>query len=299
MDELNNSFLSEENASTREDSQQNIKKYDDSFHISDYIDNNGILIKKKSFNYKDFKDCFKGGSKDYESENEKEFENMYNIVDPDKTQGKISSYNNENKNSFLGKKHKIFNIEKQKKPIYRYDYYIKAFKANFLEYLVNLSNKLFEKCEFDKNIKKFNMTNNEKYQGNAKEQDNKIFVKLKFKEVLIDYYENRKKGISGQQENQKTLNEIYKIKEFPYNEPQRKLKKILEMDIKACLSLYYESDYFQEFKNRRIIKFYDSHFCKERNRNFSLLEKDGFINLVKEPSYKRKKFVSIRVKGHK
>lgn len=299
MDDFNNSFLSEENALTREDSQQNIMKYDDSFHISDYIINNGILIKKELFIEKDFKESFKEGRRDYESENEKEIENMYNIVDRDKTQGKILSFNNENKNSFLGKKHKIFNIKKHKKPIYRYDYYIKAFKANFLEYLVKLSNKLFEKCEFGKNFKKFHMTNNEKYQGNAKEQDNKNFVKLKFKEVLIDYYENSKEGISGQKENQITLNKIYQIKEFPYNEPQRKLKIILEMDIKECLSLYYESDYFQEFKNKRIIKFYDSYFCKERKRNFSLLEKDGFINLVNEPSYKRKKFVSIRVKGHK
>ena len=299
MDDFNNSFLSEENALTREDSQQNIMKYDDSFHISDYIIINEILIKKELFIDKDFKESFNEGRRDYESENEKEIENMYNIVDRDKTQGKILSFYNENKNSFLGKKHKIFNIKKQKKPIYRYDYYIKAFKANFLEYLVNLSNELFEKCKFGKNFKKFHMTNNEKYQGNAKEPDNKNFVKLKFKEVLIDYYENSKEGISGQKENQITLNKIYQIKEFPYNEPQRKLQIILEMDIKECLSLYYESEHFQEFKNRRIIKFYDSYFCKERKRNFSLLEKDGFINLVNEPSYKRKKFVSIRVKGHK
>ena len=61
------------------------------------------------------------------------------------------------------------------------------------------------------------------------------------------------------------------------------------MTIEEGLELYYESEQFKKFKARRIIKFYDSKFQKERNRNFSLLEKNGFIKLVKMPSYCVKK----------
>lgn len=292
MSKENNSFLNTlDNFHEIQKIQININNNDENINISDYHIDEGILFKKDKFYENNiFKDIFIYSKKDYESENEKEYVNMYEILDIDNSFKNYSLiYENVKKeNNFLNKKRKIFDIKKEKK-YYRFDYYIKAFKANYLNYLVNLVNRKIEECMFDSKLGKFHMPNKKKYQGNTKEQDNKDFIKKKFKEVLIDYDESSIEGITRQKKNKYLLDKIYKIKFFPFNECQKNLKTCLEMTIEEGLELYYESEQFKKFKARRIIKFYDSKFQKERNRNFSLLEKNGFIKLVKMPSYCVKK----------
>lgn len=292
MSKENNSFLNTlDNFHEIQKIQININNSDENINISDYHIDEGILFKKDKFYENNiFKDIFIYSKKDYESENEKEYVNMYEILDIDNSFKNYSLiYENVKKeNNFLNKKRKIFDIKKEKK-YYRFDYYIKAFKANYLNYLVNLVNRKIEECMFDSKLGKFHMPNKKKYQGNTKEQDNKDFIKKKFKEVLIDYDESSIEGITRQKKNKYLLDKIYKIMFFPFNECQKNLKTCLEMTIEEGLELYYESEQFKKFKARRIIKFYDSKFQKERNRNFSLLEKNGFIKLVKMPSYCVKK----------
>ena len=201
MSKENNSFLNTlDNFHEIQKIQININNNDENINISDYHIDEGILFKKDKFYENNiFKDIFIYSKKDYESENEKEYVNMYEILDIDNSFKNYSLiYENVKKeNNFLNKKRKIFDIKKEKK-YYRFDYYIKAFKANYLNYLVNLVNRKIEECMFDSKLGKFHMPNKKKYQGNTKEQDNKDFIKKKFKEVLIDYDESSIEGITRQ-----------------------------------------------------------------------------------------------------
>ena len=130
------------------------------------------------------------------------------------------------------------------------------------------------------------MPNYKKYQGNAKEKDNKEFIKKQIKEVFQDYDVNEKEGTSRQKDNKNLIEKIYKIINFPSNAKQKALKDFLEMTIEKAIEKYYDSsEEFQEFKANRKILFYDNQFSKEKYRNYSLLEKNGFLRLVNEPYY--------------
>lgn len=207
----------------------------------------------------------------------------------------------ENKiNTMLGKriskekqaKAKIFEIIKEKRLIYRYDYFIKKFKTEFLNYLLKELNIKLNACkkQFNFDVKfeniKFHKPNHKIYQENAKEKDNKKFIKKSLKDILIDYNKSNIEGTSRQRDNEELINIIYN-NNFPSTEEQKDLKNFLEMLIENSIEKFYDSDKFQIFKNRRDIKYYDKMFFKERKRNFSLLEKGGFYKLVNMPYYCR------------
>ena len=199
---------------------------------------------------------------------------------------KITSVQDNDCHKFINQK-KIFDINKTF--IYRLDYYIKAIKTNILKYYLNKLRTLYNKCDFVNEYKniKFHMPNYSKYQGNAKEKDNKEFVKKTIKEVFMDYDENdiNKKGISRQIDNKVLIVTIYKKNFFPYTKEQKELKDFLEMPIKNGIDEYYISSEFEKFKEIRKIKYYDRKFYKEKNRHYSLLEKNGYKRLVNEPFY--------------
>ena len=199
---------------------------------------------------------------------------------------KITLVQNNDCDKFINK-NKIFDINKA--VIYRLDYYIKAIKANCLKYCLNKLRALYNKCNFVNEFKNmtFHMPNYNKYQGSAKEKANKKFIKKTIKEVFMDYEEkyNNKEGISRQIENKILIDKIYKINNFLYSKEQKELKDFLEMPIKKAIGEYYDSTKFEQFKKDRKIKFYDRNFYKEKDRNYSLLEKNGYIRLVKEPFY--------------
>ena len=60
------------------------------------------------------------------------------------------------------------------------------------------------------------------------------------------------------------------------------------MPIKDALDIYYDSVEFIRFKSTRKIQYYDKMFYSERNRNFSLLEKNNFVRFVYLPFYSKK-----------
>lgn len=182
----------------------------------------------------------------------------------------------------------IFEIDK---PIYRKDYYIKKFKKNFFKYLINYGRKLIKKCNFSEEIKKIklHLPNYKKYQGNPKEKANNEFLEKTVKKVLVDYDKDNIEGTANQIINEKLINSIYLKRNFPSNKEEEKLRNFFEMSIEEALEKYYkESSEFNEFKEDRIIKYYDKMFYKERNRNVSLLkldENNGFIKYAKMPFY--------------
>ena len=176
-------------------------------------------------------------------------------------------------------------------PNYKLENYIKAFKANMLGYINITLRNLYEKCQFYKFDNEFgNMTfhlpNYKKYQGNAKQKDNKEFIKKQIKEVFQDYDVNEIEGTSRQKDNKNLIEKIYEIINFPSTAEQKALKDFLEMTIEKAIEKYYDSsEEFQDFKKNRKIKFFDRQFFKEKYRNYSLLEKNGFLKLVNEPYY--------------
>ena len=51
------------------------------------------------------------------------------------------------------------------------------------------------------------------------------------------------------------------------------------MTVEKSIELYYQSESFKVFSNEEKIKFFDNEFIKEKG--FSMLEKNGFIKLIK------------------
>ena len=230
----------------------------------------------------------------------------------------LSYISNENKNniyetSILGKKHfqdnsinnfshikninkneskpKYFEINKIIKkndiPIYRLDYYKKIFIKNFLKYLLKCSNDLIIKCNIKEiGEQKLHMPNYKLYAGNPKEKDNKEFLKKTIKMVFMDYDKQSKKGIGRQKSNEKLINKIYE-KDFPLSEDEYSLNEFFNMTIEKGIELYYESDEFKMFKDDEINQYYDKMFYNEKNRKFSLFDKNGFIKLVNSPFYSK------------
>ena len=249
-----------------------------------------INLYKKVFNDQEYKSVFN---------DEEEYESMFSILDYlNVLEDLYDNCHNESETK-LGKKisrekqnkEKIFEIKKERRLIYRNDYYLKKFKTHFLEYLLKVSNNKLNTCknQFNLEIKleniKFRKPNHILYQENTKEKDNKEFIKKNLKDILVDYNKKISEGTSGQRDNEKLINAIYNNNNFPCTKEQKDLKNYLEMKIEKSLDNYYDSDEFQIFKNRRDIKYYDKMFYNERERKFSLLEKGGFNKLVSMSYY--------------
>ena len=187
-------------------------------------------------------------------------------------------------------KNKVFKINKvikiNDKPIYRLDYYKKFFIKTFLNFLLNYGKKLISKCKFEEQPElHLHKPNYKLYAGNPKEKDNKEFLKKSIKKVFMDYDKNDEKGIGRQIENENIINDIYDIKDFPSSNEEKELNVFFNMTIEKGIELFYVSEEFQEIKNNEKIQYYDRMFYQEKKRNFSLLEKYGFIKLVNLPFY--------------
>ena len=296
-------------------------------HLLDYADkikdtnnNSGICLdelnEKQESIHRCMKDIFK--LKDDFSENEmiNDFKNIPSENDSLnsginnnflglKTVRKNSEDELDEKNDEKGKK--IFTIKKDI-ITYRHDYYIMAFKGDFLNYVKETLNKLVENINFCKKFGKikFHTPNRKLYGGNTKEEDNREFIEKTIEDVFTDHIiseddNDSSNGYSRQQDNESMINRIKSYKESlsskiksdekylkQFNEIE-KLLNYLNKKIKDALDDYYDSDVFGEFKSQRKIKFYDRKFYSERNRNFSLLEKNNFVKLVNLPFYSDKK----------
>ena len=187
---------------------------------------------------------------------------------------------------------KIFEINKILKTspnIYRLDYYKKIFIKSFLNFLVNKGKELINNCNISEKIQKYKLhkPNYKLYAGNPKKKDNKLFLNKKIKEVFMDYDKKCEKGTSRQKRNEKLIEIIYKSIKFPISEQEENLINFFEMTIEKGIEMYYDSDEFEQFKNNKTNKEYDKCFYKEKNRNFSLFEKNGFIRLVNMPFYSK------------
>ena len=280
---------------------------DDSINMAEKIKkeypNNQLITEIIKEKEKSVNNCiiniFNPQNEDLELESDK----RYSTEESDETKS-------ESKQSILRKKTERFNIKEEKeldKIDYRLDYYKKDFLKSFLSFIQSDTQLLINNCNF---CKKFgntllHMPNRDLYTGNTKEKDNKEFMDKTIEEVFSDFKnveENigKKDGFSRQRQNDKFFKKVHntfdtllikKEKDDKYNSQYYAVGKLINhisKTIDEALDLYYDSKEFKKFKSIEKIQYYDEKFKKERNRNFSLLDKGGFRTLVNLPFYSDK-----------
>ena len=195
-------------------------------------------------------------------EKEKENKNLFNsISNPQKSQK--TNMNNSNQIS-----------------LYRQDYYIKQFKVQYSIWLRNILNSkliiFLDKIKSGKKNLKFYPLNSLTFTANPKYKDNKIFLSMKIKEILIVGIDGNRS--SNQKKNKETIELVEKIGE-QYNKNNEDIIEFLNMTMEQSMYLFYKSELFLKFKNSTQAKINDNQFYCEKK--FSLLENNGFIYLIK------------------
>ena len=129
------------------------------------------------------------------------------------------------------------------------------------------------------------MPNYKLYAGNPKEKDNREFLKKTIKTVFMDYDKENEKGTSRQKDNEKLIKKIYELIKIPTTENENNVIDFFEMTIEKGIEMFYVSEEFKLFKNDKLNRYYDDQFYIEKNRKFSLFEKNAFIKLVKNDKF--------------
>ena len=183
----------------------------------------------------------------------------------------------------------ISNIQKTQKTninnskqisLYRQDYYIKQFKVQYSIWLRNILNSklmiFLDKVKSGKKNIKFYPLNSLTFTANPKYKDNKIFLSMKIKEILIVGIDGSRS--SNQKKNKETIELVEKIGE-QYNKNNEDIIEFLNMTMEQSMYMFYKSELFLKFKNSNQAKINDNQFYCEKK--FSLLENNGFIYLIK------------------
>jgi hypothetical protein len=164
--------------------------------------------------------------------------------------------------------------------IYRQDYYIKQFKVQYSIWLRNILNSklilFLNKINSSKKNIKFYPLNSLTFTANPKYKDNKIFLAMKIKEILIVGINGNRS--SNQKKNKENIELIEKMGE-QYNNSNDDLIEFLNMTMEQSMYIFYQSEQFSKFKNSTQAKINDNKFYNEKK--FSLLENNGFIYLIK------------------
>lgn len=183
----------------------------------------------------------------------------------------INEINSENNNENVNVNH----------PLYRQDYYVKQFKVHYSIWLRNILNRklkiLLKETNSNKKHIKFYPLNSLQFTANPKYEDNKIFLSKKIKNILIVGIDCMKS--SNQKKNKKNIEIVEKIYEESNQEIKCDLLSFLNITMEDSIKIFYDEEEFQKFKNLENIIYFDKKFYQEKN--FSLLEKYGFIELIK------------------
>lgn len=177
--------------------------------------------------------------------------------------------------------------------LYRQDYYVKQFKVQYSIWLRNILNqKLKLLIAETKNCRrhlKFYPLNSLKFTANPKYEDNKYFLSLKIKEILIVGINGIKS--SNQRKNKENIeiieNNIYKQNKNANDD----LLKFLNITMEESIKIFYQSEQFLKFKESQQAKLNDKKF--EQEKSFSLLKEYGFIHLIKNYKGNAKSTISF------
>ena len=241
----------------------NINIFNINKNANDFNEKKSVIFNNEKENNKKLKLIVNGGvsesNSSQEKEKEKESKNLFNSIS--NTQ-EINFYNSETYS------------------VYRQDYYIKQFKVQYSIWLRNILNsKLMSFLNTIKSGKrniKFYPLNSLTFTANPKYNDNKIFLSMKIKEILIVGINGNRS--SNQKKNKENIELIEKMGE-QYNNNNDDLIEFLNMTMEQSMYMFYQSEQFLTFKNSTQAKINDNKFFSEKK--FSLLENNGFIYLIK------------------
>ena len=197
---------------------------------------------------------------------------------------KATDYNTKDTKAKINKC--IFGVEGQIKIEQRIDYCIKHFKVYTSKFLKEYGNKLINDCKFQnemKNLKLFSPSY-KYFTGNSNEKENKIFLNFTVEQIFSYPDTTLKKDNRLQKKNKDIINTLLNYIENKYDkevpENMEKLKNFLKMTFEDIIILFYNSKQFKDYSSDPKTLFLDKHFIKIKG--FSLLEKNGFIKLIKK-----------------
>ena len=232
-------------------------------HTNYFNEKKSIIFNNNKENVRQLNPIIKEGVLDsnlfQEKEKEKESKNLFNSI----SNNQVINFNNSETNN-----------------IYRQDYYIKQFKVQYSIWLRNILNlklmSFLDKIKSGKKNIKFYPLNSLTFTANPKYNDNKIFLSMKIKEILIVGINGNRS--SNQKKNKENIELVEKIGE-QYNNTNDDLIDFLNMTMEESIYMFYNSEQFLKFKNSTQAKINDNKFFSEKK--FSLLENNGFIYLIK------------------
>ena len=192
----------------------------------------------------------------------------------------IKEKSNKDKFNSILNSEELNKINSGNQTIYRQDYYIKQFKVQYSIWLRNILNSklslFLKKVKYNKKLVKFYPLNSLKFTANPKYKDNKIFLSLKIKDILIIGINGNRS--SNQKKNKENIEFIEKLA-IKNNEINDDLIEFLNLTMEESINIFYKSEQFIKFKNSTQAKINDNKFYEEKK--FSLLEENGFIFLIK------------------
>lgn len=188
------------------------------------------------------------------------------------------------KKTFITSKENVRPIQKltkSKKPTKRIDYALKYFKTFFSKFLKEQSNKVKSKSKLPSELKKQNIfsPHHKSYTGNPKESDDYKFLSFSVQDILT-YYKGENSKNNLQKKNKITIERILNfIDESGDEEKYKEVKTFFKMSLEDAYELYYKDEAFKKYAEDEKAIYLDQEF-KAQN-GFSLLEKNGFIKVVK------------------
>ena len=177
--------------------------------------------------------------------------------------------------------------------LYRQDYYVKQFKVQYSIWLRNILNQklklLIAETKTCRRHLKFYPLNSLKFTANPKYEDNKYFLSLKIKEILVVGIDGIKS--SNQRKNKENIETIENIIYKQNKNANDDLLKFLNITMEESIKIFYKSEQFLKFKESQQAKLNDRKF--EQEKNFSLLKEYGFIHLIKNYKGNAKSTISF------
>ena len=185
---------------------------------------------------------------------------------------------------------KIFGVKDKKIIESRVDYAIKNIKVQISQFLKDYGNELIKRCNFQNKLKKLKLFSPSYvyFTGNSNEKDNHIFINFTMEKVL-SYPEEKINNKSNkdnrlQRQNKEIIKQFkdYIEEKYPDEVPEQfqNLLNFFRMTYEDIIILFYNSEHFKNYCSSQKAEQYNEQFIK--TKGYSLLDKNGFIKLMKK-----------------
>ena len=163
--------------------------------------------------------------------------------------------------------------------VYRKDAYYKYFKVNLWKYIKNKMNTYKNKCFSFYSRNNFSSPNY-KYTGNPKEKDNLAFLSFKIKDIITLGKDKAK--FNRQYNNELIINFIEKNERKTKDKSvYKELIKLLNENLEEVIVQFYDDEKeLNKLKHDSKCIYFDK--CYKRETGISLLEKYGFLKVLKK-----------------